>query len=76
MRISLARVGHCFLALTAVVVTLAVLHVWEIVVLEPATLLRLGVTYVLVSGLLGATAAVGTWQQGSARNRDGDRLID
>jgi len=76
VRISLLRVAHVFLALTAVVVTLVVLHVWEVVVLSPATLVRIAVTYLLVSALLGVTAAVGHWQHGAPRNRDGDRLVD
>lgn len=76
MRISLQRVAHVFLALTAVVVMLTVLHVWELVVLSSATLARIAVTYLLVTVLLGVTAAVGHWQQGAPRNRDGDRLVD
>ena len=76
MRISLRRVANAFLALTAIVVTLTVLHLWELIVLSSATLARIAVTYLLVSALLGVTAAVGHWQQGAQRNRDGDRLVD
>ena len=76
MRISLQRVAHVFLALTAIVVMLTVLHVWEIVVLSSPTLARIAVTYLLITALLGVTAAVGHWQQGASRNRDGDRLVD
>ena len=55
---------------------LTVLHVWEIVVLSSPTLARIAVTYLLITALLGVTAAVGHWQQGAPRNRDGDRLVD
>ena len=76
MRIALERVAHVFRALTAIVVMLTVLHVWELVVLSSATLARIAVTYLLMTALLGVTAAVGHWQQGAPRNRDGDRLVD
>ncbi len=76
MKISLRRVAHAFLALTAIVVTLAVLHVWEISTLSSATMARIAVTYLLLSALLGVSAAVAHFQEGAPRNRDGDRLVD
>jgi hypothetical protein len=66
VRISLERVAHVFLALTAIVVMLTVLHVWELLVLSSATLARIAVTYLLVTALLSVTAAVGHWQRGRA----------
>jgi hypothetical protein len=76
VRASLARIGRAFLAMTAAMVVLALLHVWGVMGLSETTLVRIGATYLLVSALLGVHAIVSTVRDEGPRNRDGDRLID
>jgi hypothetical protein len=76
MRVSLVRLGAVFLAMTTIVVLLALLHVWGIFELSGTTATRIGVTYVLLSLLLGVHALVSQARDDSPRNREGGRLLD
>jgi hypothetical protein len=76
MHASVARIGRCFLALTALAVTIALLHVWDVVRLSPSTVARLLVTYALLAGLFLVHALVAQSQGEPPRSGDGDRLID
>jgi hypothetical protein len=76
MRASLVRIGQAFLALTAGMVAIALLQVWELAPISDVAVVRCFVTYVLLSALLGVHAVVTHIRDDGPRSHDGDNLID